>query len=491
MIGSRRLRIDAGRPQQELLSAPVRASALNDQPDSLTMELTSLTAVSPIDGRYGRKTESLRPIFSEFGLIRHRVLVEVRWLQTIAAHAAITEVPALGEHANNVLNAIIDNFTEDDARRVKNIERTTNHDVKAVEYFLKEKITGNGELEAISEFIHFACTSEDINNLSYALMLKEARGQVLLPMLDEVIQSITLLAHQTAELPMLSRTHGQPASPTTLGKEMANVVTRLRRQREQIAAVTLLGKINGAVGNYNAHIAAYPEVDWPAFAEQFVTGLGLDWNSHTTQIEPHDYIAELFDAIARYNVILIDFARDVWGYISLGYFKQKTIAGEVGSSTMPHKVNPIDFENAEGNFGIGNAIFDHLAMKLPVSRWQRDLTDSTVLRNLGVGVAHSVIGYDSLLRGIGKLQSNPVRLQADLDASWEVLAEAVQTVMRRYGVEQPYEKLKELTRGKGIDAQSLQDFIDSLDIPDAAKRQLAQLTPACYIGNAAEQAKSV
>jgi len=455
------------------------------------MELTSLTAVSPVDGRYARKTEGLRPIFSEFGLIRHRVLVEVRWLQALAAHPDIPEVPALGEHANNVLNAMVDKFTEDDARRVKNIERTTNHDVKAVEYFLKEKIAGNSELEAISEFFHFACTSEDINNLAYGLMLREARGQVLLPLLDQVIQSIVALAHATAELPMLSRTHGQPASPTTLGKEMANVVYRLRRQREQIAAVELLGKINGAVGNYNAHIAAYPELDWPAFAEQFVSGLGLKWNPYTIQIEPHDYIAELFDAIARFNVILIDFARDVWAYISLAYFKQKTVAGEVGSSTMPHKVNPIDFENAEGNFGIANAIFDHLAMKLPISRWQRDLTDSTVLRNLGVGVAHSVIGYDSLLRGIGKLEPNPLRLQEDLDATWEVLAEAVQTVMRRYGVQEPYEKLKELTRGKGIDAGSLRTFIDSLDIPEQAKQQLAALSPARYIGNAAEQARSI
>jgi len=455
------------------------------------MDLTSLTAVSPVDGRYGRKTETLRPIFSEFGLMRHRVLVEVRWLQALAAHADITEVSALSDHANGILNGIVEKFNEEDAQRVKNIERTTNHDVKAVEYFLKEKVAGNDELEAISEFFHFACTSEDINNLAYALMLREARGQLLLPQMDEVIQSVTALAHQTADMPMLSRTHGQPASPTTLGKEMANVVHRLRRQREQVAAVTLMGKINGAVGNYNAHMIAYPEIDWPAFARQFVTDLGLDWNSYTIQIEPHDYIAELFDAIARYNVVLIDFARDLWSYISLAYFKQKTVAGEVGSSTMPHKVNPIDFENAEGNLGLANAIFDHLAMKLPVSRWQRDLTDSTVLRNLGVGVAHSVIAYDSLLRGIGKLEANPQRLLEDLDATWEVLAEAVQTVMRRYGVEQPYEKLKELTRGKGISAASLTTFIDSLDIPENAKRELAKLTPAGYTGNAAEQARAI
>ena len=455
------------------------------------MELTSLTAVSPVDGRYGRSTENLRPIFSEFGLIRHRVLVEVRWLQALAAHADISEVPALSEHADKLLDAIVDKFSEDDAQRVKNIERTTNHDVKAVEYFLKEKIAGNTELEAISEFIHFACTSEDINNLAYALMLREARGQVLLPQMDEIIQSITTLAHHTAEMPMLSRTHGQPASPTTLGKEMANVVYRLRRQREQAVKIEILGKINGAVGNYNAHLAAYPEIDWPAFARHFVAGLGLDWNPYTIQIEPHDYIAELFDAIARFNVILTDFARDIWSYISLGYFKQRTVAGEVGSSTMPHKVNPIDFENAEGNFGIANAIFGHLAVKLPVSRWQRDLSDSTVLRNLGVGVAHSVIGYTSLLRGIAKLEVHPDRLQQDLDATWEVLAEAVQTVMRRYRVEQPYEKLKALTRGKGISAESLQDFIDSLEIPQQAKQELSRLTPESYIGNAIEQAKSI
>jgi len=455
------------------------------------MDLTALTAVSPVDGRYGRKTENLRPIFSEFGLIRHRVLVEVRWLQALAAEPLIPEVPALGEHADAILNGIVDNFSEEDAQRVKNIERTTNHDVKAVEYFLKEKVSGNQELLAISEFFHFACTSEDINNLAYALMLREARGQVLLPQIDEIIQAITALAHATAELPMLSRTHGQPASPTTLGKEMANVVHRLRRQREQIAAVKLMGKINGAVGNYNAHMVAYPEINWPSFAETFVNDLGLDWNSYTIQIEPHDYIAELFDAIARYNVVLIDFARDVWSYISLGYFKQRTVAGEVGSSTMPHKVNPIDFENAEGNFGEANALFDHMAMKLPVSRWQRDLTDSTVLRNLGVGVAHSVIAYDSLLRGIGKLEANPQRLQEDLDATWEVLAEAVQTVMRRYGVEQPYEKLKELTRGKGISAESLQAFIAGLEIPEEARQELAKLTPSGYIGNAVDQAKAI
>ena len=455
------------------------------------MDLTSLTAVSPVDGRYGSKSESLRPIFSEYGLIRHRVLVEIRWLQALAAHEAIAEVPTLSSHANKILDDIFDNFSEEDARRVKNIERTTNHDVKAVEYFLKEKIAGNAELETVSEFIHFACTSEDINNLAYALMLREARGQVLLPTMDNVITAIITLAHNNAEMPLLSRTHGQPATPTTVGKEMANVAYRLRRQRELLTQVPMLGKINGAVGNYNAHMITYPEIDWQAFAEKFVTDLGLDWNPYTTQIEPHDYIAEMFDAIARYNTVLIDFSRDIWGYISLGYFKQRTIAGEVGSSTMPHKVNPIDFENAEGNFGIANALFDHLAAKLPISRWQRDLSDSTVLRNLGVGVAHTIIGLESLLRGIGKLEANPARTAEDLDATWEVLAEAVQTVMRRYGIEKPYEKLKELTRGKGIDADSMRVFIDGLDIPDAAKQRLRVLTPASYIGNAVEQARKI
>jgi adenylosuccinate lyase len=455
------------------------------------MNLTSLTAVSPVDGRYGSKSESLRPIFSEYGLIRHRVLVEVRWLQALAAHEGIPEVHALSGHASNILNGIFDNFSEEDARWVKNIERTTNHDVKAVEYFLKEKIAGNAELEAVSEFIHFACTSEDINNLAYALMLREARGQVLLPTMDNVINAVVALAHNNAELPLLSRTHGQPATPTTVGKEMANVAYRLRRQRELLTQVPMLGKINGAVGNYNAHLIAYPEVDWQGFAEKFVTDLGLDWNPYTTQIEPHDYIAEMFDAIARYNTVLIDFSRDIWGYISLGYFKQRTIAGEVGSSTMPHKVNPIDFENAEGNLGIANALFDHLAAKLPISRWQRDLSDSTVLRNLGVGVAHTIIGLESLLRGIGKLEANPARTAEDLDATWEVLAEAVQTVMRRYGIEKPYEKLKELTRGKGIDADSLRVFINSLDIPDAARQRLCVLTPASYIGNAVDQARKI
>jgi adenylosuccinate lyase len=455
------------------------------------MELSSLTAVSPIDGRYGSKSADLRPIFSEFGLIRHRVLVEVRWLQTLAAHNDILEVPTLSEHAGNILDAIVDNFSEEDARRVKNIERTTNHDVKAVEYFLKEKIAGNEELEGISEFFHFACTSEDINNLSHALMLREGRGQVLLPQIDDLISSIRQLAHQLADQPMLSRTHGQPATPTTMGKELANLVYRLRRQREQIASTQLLGKINGAVGNYNAHLAAYPEVDWQSFARQFVEGLGISWNPYTIQIEPHDYIAELFDAIGRLNTVLIDFCRDTWSYISLGYFKQKTVAGEVGSSTMPHKVNPIDFENGEGNLGIANAIFDHLAAKLPISRWQRDLTDSTVLRNLGVGLAHTSIALQSIQRGLDKLEADGQVMLHDLEQNWEVLAEPIQTVMRRYGIEKPYEKLKELTRGQRITPEQLQAFIDQLEIPDQAKDALKRMTPMNYIGNARAQSVEI
>ncbi len=455
------------------------------------MELNSLSAVSPIDGRYGSKTDTLRPIFSEYGLVRHRVLVEVRWLQHLAVSAQISEVPAFSTHAQSVLDNIVEQFSLEDAQRVKNIERSTNHDVKAVEYFLKEKIAGNAELEKVSEFIHFACTSEDINNLSHALMLTEARNQIILDQLDELINSIRKMAHDYADIPMLSHTHGQPASPTTVGKEMANVVARLQRQRQQIAAVEMLGKINGAVGNYNAHLSAYPEIDWPAFARGFVTSLGLSWNPYTIQIEPHDYIAELFDALARFNTILLDFDRDIWTYISMGYFKQKTVAGEVGSSTMPHKVNPIDFENSEGNLGLANAIFGHLAAKLPVSRMQRDLTDSTVLRNLGVGIAHSLIAWQSTLRGINKLEVNEARLAAHLDDNQEVLAEPVQTVMRRYGIEKPYEKLKELTRGQRIDATAMRAFIEKLDIPETAKQQLLALTPASYIGNAAQQAKDI
>ncbi len=455
------------------------------------MDLSTLTAVSPVDGRYGSKSADLRPIFSEFGLIRHRVLVEIRWLQALAEHDGIVEVPPLSEHANNILDGIVERFSEEDAQRVKNIERTTNHDVKAVEYFLKEKITGNDELEAISEFIHFACTSEDINNLSHALMLREGRGQILLPQMDEVISAIRSLAHELADQPMLCRTHGQPASPSTMGKEMANVVYRLHRQREQIANLQMLGKFNGAVGNYNAHLSAYPEVDWPGFAKDFIESLGLDWNPYTIQIEPHDYIAELFDATARFNTILIDFCRDIWSYVSLGYFKQKTIAGEVGSSTMPHKVNPIDFENGEGNLGIANALFGHLTAKLPISRWQRDLTDSTVLRNLGVGIAHTSIALQSIMRGISKLEANGDAMLQDLEGNWEVLAEPIQTVMRRYGIEKPYEKLKELTRGQRITPEDLQRFIEGLEIPDEAKVSLKNMTPMSYIGNAVQQAEKI
>lgn len=454
-------------------------------------DLTSLTAVSPIDGRYGSKTEDLRTIFSEFGLIKNRVIVEVRWLQQLAKHSEIGEVAPLSDAANALLEQLVSHFTVEDAEKIKQIERTTNHDVKAVEYFIKQRMTDNAELAAISEFVHFACTSEDINNLSHALMLQEGRDKVLLPTAITVADSIAAMAKDFAQIPMLSRTHGQTASPTTLGKEMANVAYRLQRQIEQIKAIPLLGKINGAVGNYNAHLSAYSDIDWQANAEAFVTGLGLQWNPYTTQIEPHDYIAELFDAIARFNTILIDFNRDVWGYISLGYFKQKTIAGEVGSSTMPHKVNPIDFENAEGNLGIANAIFGHLAQKLPISRWQRDLTDSTVLRNMGVGFGYSQIAYQSALKGIGKLELNEQLLAEDLDNAWEVLAEPVQTVMRRYNIPEPYEKLKALTRGQAITKETLQQFVETLDIPDAAKQQLRDLTPATYIGNAVAQAKNI
>jgi adenylosuccinate lyase len=455
------------------------------------MELSALTAICPVDGRYANKTSELREIFSEYGLIRYRVIVEIRWLQKLANQAEIAEVPQLSDTANQCLNNIIETFSEDDAMRVKTIESTTNHDVKAVEYFLKEKIANNDELLAINEFIHFACTSEDINNLSYALMLKDARETSLNVWMNKVSASIRSMAHQYAELPMLSRTHGQPATPTTLGKEMANVVARLERQQQQLTDVAICGKINGAVGNYNAHITAYPEVDWQEFAESFVTSLGLQWNAYTTQIEPHDYIAELFDALARYNTILLDFNRDIWSYISIGHFKQKTIEGEIGSSTMPHKVNPIDFENSEGNIGIANALFNHLSNKLPVSRWQRDLSDSTALRTLGMGVAHSLIAYQSTLKGISKLEANEKSLANDLDNNWEVLAEPIQTVMRRYAIEKPYEKLKELTRGKRINSADLAIFIDTLELPDEVKIEMKKLTPASYLGNAAAQAKSI
>jgi adenylosuccinate lyase len=448
------------------------------------MNLSALTALSPVDGRYGSKTKELREYFSEYGLIKQRVVVEVRWLQALSKHQDITEVPVFSNEANQLLNSIVDQFCEADAQRVKDIEATTNHDVKAVEYFLKEKVADNAELQAINEFIHFACTSEDINNLSHALMLKGGRDEVLLPYCNQLIAELTRLAKEYRSVPMMARTHGQPASPTTMGKEMANVAMRLKRQRDQIVNVELLGKINGAVGNYNAHLSAYPDIDWHVFAGKFVNDLGITWNPFTTQIEPHDYIAELYDAIARFNTILIDFDRDAWGYIALGHFKQRTIPGEIGSSTMPHKVNPIDFENSEGNLGIANAILGHLATKLPVSRWQRDLTDSTVLRNLGVGLGYAVIAYQSTLKGISKLQLNEASLLAELDNNWELLAEPIQTVMRRYGIEKPYEKLKELTRGKKVNAAVMAEFIDNLELPAEVKVELKKLSPANYIGDA-------
>ena len=456
-----------------------------------SLPLSSLTALAPIDGRYAAKTDTLRNVFSEFGLIKYRVLVEVRWLQKLASCSEIKEVPSLSNAANELLNNLVNEFSIDQAERIKEIERTTNHDVKAVEYLIKETISNNSELSAVSEFVHFACTSEDINNLSHALMLKEGRESILIPALKTIKSELVTMSHRYAELPMLSRTHGQTASPTTVGKELANVAYRLQRQIESISSVALLGKINGAVGNYNAHLSAYPSVDWESFAEQFIEDLGLTYNPYTTQIEPHDYMAELFDAIARANTVLIDFSRDIWGYISLGYFKQKTIAGEVGSSTMPHKVNPIDFENAEGNMGIANAVFGHLSTKLPISRWQRDLTDSTVLRNMGVGFGYSMIAYSSLLKGMGKLETNVDRLSEDLSQSWEVLAEPIQTVMRRYGVAEPYEKLKALTRGNVMDKSTIHAFIDTLDIPADAKSSLKALTPANYTGNAVDQAKRI
>jgi len=456
------------------------------------MELTPLTALSPLDGRYAGKVSALRPLFSEFGLIKHRVKIEIEWIKALAASPAIKEVPAFSAATLAELDALAATLNEADAQEVKDIESITNHDVKAVEYFLKQRLAHNAEVMRVSEFIHFACTSEDINNLSHALMLKTARDTVLLPALDKVIAKLTELAHTLADLPMLARTHGQPASPTTVGKEFANVVYRLRRTRERIASIALLGKINGAVGNYNAHLSAYPELDWEAFAQAFVESLGLTFNPYTIQIEPHDYMAELFDALARANTQLIDLDRDVWGYISVGYFKQKVKAGEVGSSTMPHKVNPIDFENSEGNLGLANSFLRHLSDKLPISRWQRDLTDSTVLRNMGVAVGYALLGYDSCLRGLNKLEANPQRLAEDLNANWEVLAEPIQTVMRRYGVPNPYEQLKELTRGKqGITKEHLHGFIMGLKIPDEAKQQLLALTPHNYIGRAVALAKRI
>jgi len=455
------------------------------------MTHSTLTALSPLDGRYAAKVEALRPIFSEYGLMQRRVLVEVRWLEALADAEAIVEVAPFSAAARAKLRAIADAFATIDGDKVKEIERTTNHDVKAIEYFIKQRIGDDAELAKAKEFVHFACTSEDINNLAYALMLRDARDGVLLPALDGVIAKLRELAHANAALPMLSRTHGQTATPTTLGKELANVIARLERQRKQIANVEILGKINGAVGNYNAHAISYPEVDWPALAQRFVESLGLVFNPYTTQIETHDFVAELSDAVCRANVILIDLCRDVWAYISLGYFKQALKAGEVGSSTMPHKVNPIDFENAEGNFGVANALFGHFAEKLPISRWQRDLTDSTVLRTLGTAFGHTQIALDSLMRGLGKLNVDPARLAADLDANWEVLAEAVQTVMRRHGLPEPYEQLKALTRGQGITRESMRAFIAGLALPDADKQRLLALTPAGYIGAAESLAKNI
>jgi adenylosuccinate lyase len=455
------------------------------------MSHASLTALSPLDGRYASKVEPLRPIFSEYGLMHRRVQVEIHWLLALAEHPGIVELPAFSAAAIDKLSAIGEKFSVEDGARIKAIEATTNHDVKAVEYFIKERIGNDAALAQAKEFVHFACTSEDINNLAYALMLRDAREQVLLPAFNQVIARLRELAHVNASLPLLARTHGQTASPTTLGKELANVVARLERQRAQLIAVDIPGKINGAVGNFNAHAIAYPEVNWRELSEGFVEGLGLTFNPYTTQIEPHDGIAEYSDVIRRTNIILIDLARDVWGYISLGYFRQALKAGEVGSSTMPHKVNPIDFENAEGNFGLANALLGHFAEKLPISRWQRDLTDSTVLRALGTAFGHTLVALESLLKGLGKLTVNPERIAADLDNSWEVLAEAVQTVMRRYGLPEPYEQLKALTRGQGITRESMREFIGSLEMPADAKQRLLELTPGTYTGLAGALASDI
>ncbi len=452
---------------------------------------SSLLAISPLDGRYQGKCDDLVPYFSEFALMRYRVLVEVKWLQKLAAHEEIEELPAISAAGSHYLNALIDQFSIEDAKRIKEIEATTNHDVKAVEYFIKEKLAGNTELSEHLEFVHFACTSEDINNLAYALMLRDARDKPVLSQMSTLIEKLSVLAKEFSSQPLLCRTHGQPASPSTVGKEFANVVYRLRRQLEQISDNEILGKINGAVGNYNAHYSAYPDIDWQKTAKELVEELGLTWNPYTTQIEPHDYIAEIFAAVGRFNTVLIDFNRDIWAYISLGYFKQRTIGGETGSSTMPHKVNPIDFENSEGNLGIANAIMTHLAEKLPISRWQRDLTDSTVLRNIGTGLAHSVIAYRATLKGMSKLELNADVIDRDINCCWEILAEPIQTVMRRYRIEKPYEKLKELTRGKQIDQASVHAFVNDLAIPDKARNQLLQLTPATYLGNATQQALSI
>jgi|TARA_B110000444_G_scaffold61533_1_gene57544 adenylosuccinate lyase len=451
----------------------------------------SLLAISPLDGRYRSKCEDLAPYFSEFALMRYRVLVEVKWLQKLSEHDQIDDLQVISERGLAYLDDLVRNFSISDAQRIKAIEATTNHDVKAVEYFIKEKFEDNRELSDQLEFVHFACTSEDINNLAYALMLRDGRDKVMLDQMREIEKQLAQLSKDFANQPMLCRTHGQSASPSTVGKEFANVVHRLRRQIVQIESNEILGKINGAVGNYNAHLCAYPDIDWQANAKEFVEGLGLRWNPYTTQIEPHDYVAELFAAVCRFNTVLLDFDRDIWAYISLGYFKQRTIAGEVGSSTMPHKVNPIDFENSEGNLGLANAIMSHLSEKLPISRWQRDLTDSTVLRNIGTGLAHSLIAYRATMKGMGKLELNAKAIDDDIDSCWEILAEPIQTVMRRYRVEKPYEKLKELTRGKQIDQQSVQEFVQTLTIPESAKQELLQLTPRKYLGNAVEQARAI
>jgi adenylosuccinate lyase len=495
-----------GKPVQQRWRLFVRASKTGEGADgkittfsdylcqcsALTkMQLSSLSALSPLDGRYASKTQALRPILSESGFMHHRVKVEIAWLIALS-EAGFAELKPFSEQAKTLLNQLASDFSEEDAARIKAIEATTNHDVKAVEYWLKEKVSHLPELIAAAEFIHFACTSEDINNTSHGMMLKAARDTVMLPALDEIISKLTELAHTNAGLPMMSRTHGQPASPTTLGKEIANVVARLQGARQRIASVAILGKMNGAVGNYNAHLSAYPTFDWPSFSRKVIEQrLGLAFNPYTIQIEPHDYMADLFDAFARTNTILLDLNRDIWGYISLGYFKQRTKAGEIGSSTMPHKVNPIDFENSEGNLGMANAVLKHMAEKLPVSRWQRDLTDSTVLRNIGVGLGYALLAYDSCLRGLNKLEVNAAKIAEDLDQSWEVLAEPVQTVMRRYGIENPYEQLKELTRGKGISKEALQEFITKLAIPQKAKDLLLAMTPASYVGLAEKLAKDI
>lgn len=455
------------------------------------MDTSTLMAISPLDGRYYEKVSQLRSIFSEFGLIKFRVIVEIRWLEMLVDHVNLPNMPRLSTQAKTILNKIIDEFSEKDALRIKHIESGINHDVKAVEYFIKEHIAGNQELANISEFIHFGCTSEDINNLAYNLMLCTARKQCILPALDDLLAIMRRLAHTYADLPMLARTHGQPATPTTVGKEIANVIARLQRQKEQLVTVQFMGKLNGASGNYNAFAITYPEIDWQLISKNFVNKLELTWNPYTTQIEPHDALAEFFAVMMRINTILIDFCRDVWGYISLGYFVQRSVSNEVGSSTMPHKVNPIDFENAEGNFGIANALFDHMMQKLPISRWQRDLSDSTVLRNIGVAIGHSLLAFQSLCKGLDKIEPNRALLQAELDQHWEILAEAVQTIMRRYNLEQPYEQLKTFTRGKRIDQQMLQSFIKGLALPDEIKAKLLSLTPTQYVGYAEELAKRI